>query len=225
MIAKFRLLQLDFRLELSISPASFDLIIFDDDFVLEREVCEALGYEDDFVLEREVREALGDLKVLGDEEDDFVLKKDRKVSDDVLEPRIRKVPYFCSDCEGMLVTPRTKNRHELLSQLLSDVSEDNEPSEVLENTENINDESSQLTILNEQRVDRLPRRCRSRYISTRVFISNIGNIEQDLSLRESTAKDQSEDVNEDNKSNGDDELENNNSETFEDYSCPSFKSY
>ncbi|RGB28297.1 hypothetical protein C1646_767985 [Rhizophagus diaphanus] len=33
---------------------------------------------------------------------------------------------------------------------------DNEPSEVLENTENINDKSSQLTILNEQRVDRLP---------------------------------------------------------------------
>ena len=91
----------------------------------------------------------------------------------------------------MLVAPRTKNRHELSSQLSSDVSEviienteirdnelsevlenteirDNEPSEVLENTENINDESSQLTILNEQRVDRLPRRRRSRYISTRV---------------------------------------------------------
>ncbi|GBC48665.1 hypothetical protein GLOIN_2v1770724 [Rhizophagus irregularis DAOM 181602=DAOM 197198] len=148
----------------------------------------------------------------------------------------------------MLVAPRTKNRHELSSQLSSDVSEviienteirdnelsevlenteirDNEPSEVLENTENINDESSQLTILNEQRVDRLPQRRRSRYISTRVSIGNIGNIEQDLSLRESTAEDQSEDTNEDNESNGDDESENNNSETFEDYSCPSFKPY
>ncbi|PKB93156.1 hypothetical protein RhiirA5_442156, partial [Rhizophagus irregularis] len=50
------------------------------DFVLEREVREALGDEDDFVLK-------GDLKVLGDEEDDFVLKGDRKVSDDVLEVR------------------------------------------------------------------------------------------------------------------------------------------
>ncbi|CAG8780539.1 19732_t:CDS:1, partial [Rhizophagus irregularis] len=66
------------------------------------------------------------------------------------------------DCEGMLVAPCTKNRHELSSQLSSDVSEviiknteirDNEPFEVLENTENINDESFQLTILNEQRVD------------------------------------------------------------------------
>ncbi|PKK56311.1 hypothetical protein RhiirC2_800296 [Rhizophagus irregularis] len=80
-------------------PASFDLMIFDDDFVLKREVRKALGDEDDFVLkrkvrealddeddfilEREVREALGDeddfmlkgnLKVLSDEEDDFVLK-------------------------------------------------------------------------------------------------------------------------------------------------------
>ncbi|EXX68757.1 uncharacterized protein OCT59_024171 [Rhizophagus irregularis] len=50
-------------------PASFDLIIFDDDFVLEREVCKALGDEDVFVLEREVREALSD-------EDDFVLEKE-----------------------------------------------------------------------------------------------------------------------------------------------------
>ncbi|CAB4401530.1 unnamed protein product [Rhizophagus irregularis] len=73
---------------------NFDLIIFDNDFVLEREVREALGDEDDFVLEREVREALGDeddfvlkgdLKVLGNKENDFVLKKDRKVSDNVLE--------------------------------------------------------------------------------------------------------------------------------------------
>ncbi|EXX71221.1 uncharacterized protein OCT59_015797 [Rhizophagus irregularis] len=97
----------------------------------------------------------------------------------IIQPRIRKVPCLCSDCEGKLVASCTKNRHELSSQLLSDVSEviienteiwdnelsevlenteirDNEPSEVLENTENINDKSSQLTILNEQRVDRLP---------------------------------------------------------------------
>ncbi|CAB4492684.1 unnamed protein product [Rhizophagus irregularis] len=83
------------------------IIIFDDDFVLEREVREALGYEDDFVLEREVREALGDeddfvlkgdLKVLSDEEDDFVLKEDRKVSDDVLE--IRKAVSSLSTLGG-----------------------------------------------------------------------------------------------------------------------------
>ncbi|UZO26430.1 uncharacterized protein OCT59_018655 [Rhizophagus irregularis] len=93
-----------------------------------------------------------------------------------------------------------------LSEVLENTEiRDNEPSEVLENTENINDESSQLTILNEQRVDRLPRRRRSRYISTRVSIGNISNIEQDLSLRESTAEDQSEDTNEDNESNGDNE--------------------
>ncbi|PKC63632.1 hypothetical protein RhiirA1_463499 [Rhizophagus irregularis] len=105
----------------------------------------------------------------------------------------------------MLVAPRTKNRHELSSQFLLDVSEviienteiqDNELSEVLKNIENINDKSSQLTILNEQRVDRLPRRRRL-----------------------------SENTNEDNKLNGDDELKNNNSETFKDYSCPSFEPY
>ncbi|EXX59936.1 uncharacterized protein OCT59_001442 [Rhizophagus irregularis] len=98
----------------------------------------------------------------------------------------------------MLVAPRTKNRHELSSQFLLDVSEviienteiqDNELSEVLKNIENINDKSSQLTILNEQRVDRLPRRRRLRYILTKVSIGNIGNIKQDLSLRENTAED------------------------------------
>ncbi|RGB23913.1 hypothetical protein C1646_773822 [Rhizophagus diaphanus] len=218
----------------------------ENDFVLERKVHEALGDEDDFILEREIHETLGDkndfvlkgdLKVLS-VEDDFALEGDRKVSDNMLEPRIRKVPCFCSDCEGMLVAPRIKNRHELSSQLSSDISEviienteiqDNELSEVLENTENINDESFQLTILNEQRVDRLPRKCRLRYILTRVSISNIGNIEQDLTLRESTAEDQSEDTNEDNESNdelnGDDELENSNSGTFENYSCPFFEPY
>ncbi|RGB23278.1 hypothetical protein C1646_774752 [Rhizophagus diaphanus] len=138
----------------------------------------------------------------------------------------------------MLVTPRTKNRHELSSQLSSDISEviienteirDNEPSKVLKNTENINDESSQLTILNEQRFDRLPRRRRSRYILAKVSIGNIGNIKQDLSLKESTAKDQSENTNEDSESNdelnGDEESENSNSGTFEDYSCPFFEPY
>ncbi|UZO29416.1 uncharacterized protein OCT59_022893 [Rhizophagus irregularis] len=69
----------------------------------------------------------------------------------IVQLRIRKVPCFCSDCEGMLVAFRTKNRHELSSQLSSDVSEviienteiwDNKLFEVLENTENINDESS-----------------------------------------------------------------------------------
>ncbi|PKK60915.1 hypothetical protein RhiirC2_792606 [Rhizophagus irregularis] len=116
----------------------------------------------------------------------------------------------------MLVASRTKNQHELSSQFLLDVSEviienteiqDNKLSEVLENIENINDKSSQLTILNE------------------VFIDNIGNIKQDLSLRENTAKDQSEDTNEDNKSNGDDKSKNNNSETFKDYSCLFFEPY
>ncbi|POG74898.1 hypothetical protein GLOIN_2v1770725 [Rhizophagus irregularis DAOM 181602=DAOM 197198] len=95
-------------------PASFDLIIFDDDFVLEREVCKALGDEDvfvlerevrealsdedDFVLEKEVREALGNLKVLSDEEDNFVLKGDHKVSDDILE--VRKAVSFSSTLGG-----------------------------------------------------------------------------------------------------------------------------
>ncbi|CAG8763206.1 486_t:CDS:2 [Rhizophagus irregularis] len=67
----------------------------------------------------------------------------------IVQPRIRKVPCFCSNCEGMLVASRTKNRHELSSQLSLENTEirDIEPSEVLENTENINDESSQLTIL------------------------------------------------------------------------------
>ncbi|CAB4474388.1 unnamed protein product [Rhizophagus irregularis] len=67
MIAKFWLLQLDFRLESSISREVHEALGDEDDFVLEREVREALGDEDDFVLEREVHEALGD-------EDDFVLK-------------------------------------------------------------------------------------------------------------------------------------------------------
>ncbi|POG56052.1 hypothetical protein GLOIN_2v1489353 [Rhizophagus irregularis DAOM 181602=DAOM 197198] len=116
MIAKFWLLQLNFRLESSISVNGFSEFLLrevrealgdEDDFVLEREVREALGDEDDFVLEREVREALGDeddfvlkgdLKVLGDEEDDFVLKGDRKVSDDVLE--VRKVVSSSSTSGG-----------------------------------------------------------------------------------------------------------------------------
>ncbi|RGB28745.1 hypothetical protein C1646_767424 [Rhizophagus diaphanus] len=192
----------------------------EDDFVLEREVCKTLSDEDDFVLKREVCETLsdednfvlkGNLKVFG-VEDDFALKGNRKVSDDVLEPRIHKVPYFCSDCEGMLVASRTKNRYELSSQFSSDVSEviiknteiwNNEPSKVLENTENINDKSSQLIILNKQRVDRLPQRCRLRYILTKVSIDSESN----------------------NESNGDEESENSNSGTFEDYSCPSFELY
>ncbi|UZO22405.1 uncharacterized protein OCT59_014768 [Rhizophagus irregularis] len=50
----------------------------------------------------------------------------------IVQPRIRKVPCFCSNCEGILENTEIR---------------DIEPSEVLENTENINDESSQLTIL------------------------------------------------------------------------------
>jgi hypothetical protein len=152
----------------------------------------------------------------------------------------------------MLVYPRIKNRHELLEDVSSNVSEvinklsealedseiqDNESSEVLENTEDNNDESPQLTTLNEQKVDEdqqvnlLPRKRGSRYIS----IS--GNIGQDLPLRESTIEDRSDEIDEDNESNGDNsdegnesnednESENNNSnENFEDYSCPPFEPY
>jgi hypothetical protein len=205
----------------------------------------------------------------------------------IVQPGNRnKVPCYCSECNGMLVYPRVKNRHELLGEASSSVLEvineltealedseiqDNESSEVLENTENINDESSevlenienindesseventenindessQLTTLNEQKVDEfqqvnlLPRKRGSRYISTS------GNIGQDLPLRESTIEDQSNEPDESNRDNSDegnesnedneseidnfyddDELENNNSENFEDYSCPPFEPY
>ncbi|EXX58275.1 hypothetical protein RirG_199550 [Rhizophagus irregularis DAOM 197198w] len=148
------------------------------------------------------------------DENPITTRSPRVTTRSIVKPKIRKVPCFCSDCEGIQLSSDVSEviieNTEIWDNELSEVLEnteirDNEPSEVLENTENINDESSQLTILNEQRVDRLPRRRRSRYISTRVSIGNISNIEQDLSLRESTAEDQSEDTNEDNESNGDNE--------------------
>ncbi|CAB4464944.1 unnamed protein product [Rhizophagus irregularis] len=156
------------------------------------------------------------------DENPITTRSPRVTTRSIIQPRIHKVPCFYV---SEVIIENTEIRDNELSEVLENTEIwDNEPSEVLENTENINDESSQLTILNEQRVDRLPRRRRSRYISTRVSIGNISNIEQDLLLRESMAKDQSEDTN-DNELNGDDESENNNSETFEDYSCPSFEPY
>ncbi|GBC34691.2 hypothetical protein GLOIN_2v1770724 [Rhizophagus irregularis DAOM 181602=DAOM 197198] len=137
------------------------------------------------------------------DENPITTRSPRVTTRSIVKPKIRKVPYVSE-----VIIENTEIWDNELSEVLENTEiRDNEPSEVLENTENINDESSQLTILNEQRVDRLPRRRRSRYISTRVSIGNISNIEQDLSLREN------------------DESENNNSETFEDYSCPSFEPY
>ncbi|UZO04878.1 uncharacterized protein OCT59_025242 [Rhizophagus irregularis] len=75
------------------------------------------------------------------DENPITTRSPRVTTRSIIQPRIHKVPFL----ENTEIW-------------------DNEPSEVLENTENINDESSQLTILNEQRVDRLPQRRRSRYI-------------------------------------------------------------
>ena len=76
----------------------------------------------------------------------------------IVQPGNRnKVPYHCSECNGMLVYPWVKNWHGLLEEVSSNVSEvinelsgaledseiqDNKPFEVLENTENNNNESS-----------------------------------------------------------------------------------
>ena len=126
--------------------------------------------------------------------------------------------------------------NELSGALEDSEIQDNEPSEVLDNTENNNNESSRSTTLNEQKVDEgqqvnlLPRKRESRYVS----IS--GNIRQDLPLRESTIEDRSNEIGEDNESNEDNESENNNSDednesennnfgNFEDYSCPPFEPY
>ena len=152
----------------------------------------------------------------------------------IVQPRRnRKVPCFCSNCEGSLVEVRTKAQHELLDENLANVSEDNllpplpvinEPSEVLENPEiqeNIDCKSYQLTTLNEQKIDEvqqdklLPRKCKPRYTSTRVLVSDV---EQENSTSRETAKDQIYDENEE-----DNEPADNISEIFEDYSCPSFE--
>jgi hypothetical protein len=106
----------------------------------------------------------------------------------IVQPGNRnKVPCYYNACKEILVYPRVKNRHELLEEASSNVSEvikkltealedsviqDNELSEVLENIENIDDESSQLTTLNEQKVDEgqqvnlLPRKRRFRPVVT-----------------------------------------------------------
>jgi Transposase family tnp2 len=154
----------------------------------------------------------------------------------IVQPRSNKVPCYCSNCEGNLVNLRTKSRHELLSEVLANVSAENlsQPlPEILENLNiqgNDNNESYQPTTLNEQKVDEvrqdnlLPRKREARYISTRVPISDLdssGNL--DSSSRESIPS--SEDEIDDNDSNEDNEPTNTILENFEDYSCPSFEPF
>ena len=64
--------------------------------------------------------------------------------------KTRKVPCPCSKCEGNLVHPRTKSKHELLEKISAlGVSENFEP------RENINPGSSQLYTLNEQKINNI----------------------------------------------------------------------
>ena len=116
----------------------------------------------------------------------------------IVQSRSNKVPCYCSNCEGNLVNLHTKSWHELLSEVLANVSAENlsQPlPEILENLNiqgNDNNESYQPTTLNEQKVDEvrqdnlLPWKREARYISTRVPISDLdssGNL--DSSSRES----------------------------------------
>src|SRR3990170_3309334 len=89
----------------------------------------------------------------------------------IAQPRkTRKVPCHCSKCEGTLVHPRTKSKHELLEEIsvlgVSKGLENSEPqenidpgsSEGLENSEpqeNVNPGSSQLYTLNEQGINEI----------------------------------------------------------------------
>ena len=169
----------------------------------------------------------------------------------IVQPRRnRRVPCFCSDCKGNLVVPRTKLRHELLEEISLDINpqeninigsskflENPEPqkkvcvgsSQFLENPEpqeNVNAGSSQLNSLNEQQIvdevwqEHSSRKRGSR--SARVPISN--NFRQeDLAANENVTENPSNDEND--EDDEDNELPNNDniSEIFEDYSCPSFE--
>ncbi|RGB23790.1 hypothetical protein C1646_774000 [Rhizophagus diaphanus] len=125
-----------------------------------------------------------------------------------------------------IVQPRNQVINEELSEILEDSEiQDNELSEVLENTEDINDESFQLRTLNEQKVNKdqqvnlLPQKhIISRYISTS---DNIG--QDNISNGDNESENNNSD--EDDELNGDNESENNNSEFFEDYSYPSFEPF
>ncbi|CAB4431713.1 unnamed protein product [Rhizophagus irregularis] len=144
----------------------------------------------------------------------------------IVQPRrARKVRCYCSNCKGILVDPRTKTQHELqelVDELSEEVSADTSSPHIDEiSEENVIGEPSQLTALNEQRVDEvqlLPRKRELRYTLARISIIN-------LLGQNTTEGDQNDGNSDDDESNGNNESENNNSEFFEDYSCPSFEPF
>ncbi|RGB22233.1 hypothetical protein C1646_822624 [Rhizophagus diaphanus] len=116
-----------------------------------------------------------------------------------------------------------------LSEILEDSEiQDNELSKVLENTEDINDESSQLRTLNKQKVNEdQQRESMTEDESDNTKVDNISNGDNESRALIGIALNESENNNsdEDDKSNEDNESENNNTEFFEDYSCPSFEPF
>lgn len=164
----------------------------------------------------------------------------------VVQPRRNRMEVcICNNCKGSLVESRTKRNHELLEQTSEDVSTDNnrvatlsETSEILENPliqENVNDDISQSSILNKQKIDELqqanflPRKCSLRYIPVRVPVSGFRQQEDQIDKASSSENDyesaQSNIAEEDQENDDESEFnEINISEIFEDYSCPSFES-
>ena len=162
----------------------------------------------------------------------------------IVQPRNRKQPCFCSNCEGMLVNSCTKSHYKLLEEisvpkvakedLNTQKNVDAESYQILENLKtrkNVDDETSQSNTLNEQEVsntlneqevnevwqEHASWKRESRYSSARV------NFRQDLTTRESTTKeDQSDDTSDEDDEVNKDELMNNISEIFEDYLYLSF---
>ncbi|CAB4419511.1 unnamed protein product [Rhizophagus irregularis] len=141
----------------------------------------------------------------------------------IVQPRRARKELVDELSEEVLADTSSPHIDEISEVLENTRIQENHLSEVLENSriqKNVIGEPSQLTALNEQKVDEvqlLPRKCELKYTSTRISIINL---DQNM-----TEGDQNDVNSDDDESNGDNESENNNSEFFEDYSCPSFEPF